>query len=213
MHYTAKDIYLPVIISPFYNRTTGDLQVYVTSDLWSAATGTANFSWYDWSGNRLNISTPSSADVDVGAINTTRVLQTNTFDMLNTTGYNYSNVLLRAEVEVQGQLPNTNNTVTFRHENWFSASPLSSAALVDPGLELSYSNATKNFSVTATTGVAAWVWLDYPEGPVLNFDSNGFWLLPNETREVGYTVKSDTTGGEWVDDVTVESLYNNTIAA
>lgn len=211
LHYIAKDIYQPVIISPFFNRTTGDLSVYVTSDLWESATGSANFSWYDWSGNKLNISTPSSAEVNVGAINTTKVLQTNTFDVLNTTGYAYSNVVMRMETEVQGQLPNSNETSTFRHENWFHASPLSSAALVDPGLELSYSNSTKNFSVTATTGVAAWVWLDYGDGAVLNFDSNGFWLLPNETREVSYTIKSDTTNGGWIDGVTVESLYNNTI--
>lgn len=145
LHYTAKDIYQPVIISPFYNRTTGDLQVYVTSDLWESVSGTANFTWYDWSGAQLNISTPVTVDVHVGAINTTRVLQTNTFSILNTTGYNYSNVLLHMSTEVEGELPNTNITRTFRHENWFHASPLSSAALIDPGLELSYSNTTKKF--------------------------------------------------------------------
>lgn len=212
LHYIAKDIYQPVIVSPFYNRTTGDLEVYVTSDLWQAASGTANFTWYDWSGNQLNISTPASTELNVGALNTTRVLQTNTFDILNSTGFNYANVILHLETEVQGQLPNSNTTVTLRHENWWHASPLSSAALVDPGLELSYSNTTMNFSVTATSGVAAWVWLDYPEGAVLSFDSNGFWLLPNETRDVGYTVKSDTTGGAWIEGVTVESLWNNTLS-
>ncbi|KAJ9619292.1 hypothetical protein H2203_008621 [Taxawa tesnikishii (nom. ined.)] len=188
LHYIAKDIYQP------------------------AASGTANFTWYDWSGNQLNISTPASTELNVGALNTTRVLQTNTFDILNSTGFNYANVILHLETEVQGQLPNSNTTVTLRHENWWHASPLSSAALVDPGLELSYSNTTMNFSVTATSGVAAWVWLDYPEGAVLSFDSNGFWLLPNETRDVGYTVKSDTTGGAWIEGVTVESLWNNTLS-
>lgn len=211
LHYTAKDIYQPVIISPFYNRTTGDLEVYVTSDLWTPATGSASFAWFDWSGNRLNISTPSSAVVSVGAINTTRVLHTNTFEILNATGFNYSNVVLRMETEVQGELPNTNTTSTFRHENWFHASPLSSAALVDPGLEMSYSNETNNFTVTATTGIAAWVWLDYPEGAVVHFDSNGFWLMQNQTRQASYTVQSDSTSGGWMEGVTVESLFNNTL--
>lgn len=211
LHYITKDIYQPVIISPFYNQTTGDLEVYVTSDLWSSASGTATFDWYDWNGTPLNISTPSSADVNVGAINTTRVLQANTFQILNSTGFNYSNVLLRLQTQVQGQLPNTNKTITFNHENWFHASPLSAAALVDPGLQLSYDSDTKNFTVKATSGVAAWVWLDYPEGAGVNFDSNGFWLLANQSREVGYTVKSDTTNGAWIDGVTVESLWNNTL--
>ncbi|KAI5236601.1 glycoside hydrolase family 2 protein, partial [Aureobasidium subglaciale] len=212
LHYIAKDAYQPVIIAPYYNVTTGDLEVYVTSDLWQAVSGSASFNWYDWSGDCLNISTPTTAEVNVGAINSTRVLSTNTFDMLNSAGFNYSNVLMHMETTIQGQMPNSNESRTFTHENWFHASPLSSAALVDPGLQLSYSNTTKNFSITARSGIAAWVWLDYPLGAVVTFDSNGFWLLPNQTREVGYKVKSDSTGGAWIDDVTVESSYNNTIS-
>lgn len=212
LHYIAKDAYQPVIIAPYYNVTTGDLEVYVTSDLWQAVSGTASFSWYDWSGNRLNISAAPSAQVNVGAINSTRVLSTNTFDILNSTGFNYSDVLLHMETTVQGMMPNSNQSKTFTHENWFHASPLSTAAMVDPGLELSYSNSTKNFSITATSGVAAWVWIDYPAGAVVTFDSNGFWLLPNQTREVGYKVKADSTEGGWIQGVSAESLYNNTIA-
>ncbi|KEQ90294.1 glycoside hydrolase family 2 protein [Aureobasidium subglaciale EXF-2481] len=212
LHYIAKDAYQPVIIASYYNVTTGDLEVYVTSDLWQAVSGSASFSWYDWSGDCLNISTPTTAEVNVGAINSTRVLSTNTFDILNSAGFNYSNVLMHMETTIQGQMPNSNESRTFTHENWFHASPLSSAALVDPGLQLSFSNTTKNFSITARSGIAAWVWLDYPLGAVVTFDSNGFWLLPNQTREVGYKVKSDSTGGAWIDDVTVESLYDNTIS-
>ncbi|TKA81107.1 hypothetical protein B0A49_00402 [Cryomyces minteri] len=210
LHYIAKDIYQPVIISPFYNRTTGDLQVHVSSDLWTPATGFAGFSWYDWSGTQLNISTPMSAPVNVGAINTIRVLQTSTYDVLS--GYDLANVVMKVETTVQGRLPNSNTITFFRHEKWFHPTPLSQAKLVDPGLTLSYSNSTKNFTVQATTGVAAWVWLDNPAGTLLNFDSNGFWLLPNLTKEVSYTLKNDTTGGEWVHRVTVESLWNNTLS-
>ncbi|GAB7352815.1 hypothetical protein MBLNU459_g3430t1 [Dothideomycetes sp. NU459] len=212
LHYIAKDIYQPVIISPFYNRTTGDLQVYVTSDLWESASGTATFTWYDWHGNRLNISTPSTAAVTVGAINTTQVLQANTSDLLNRTGHAPADVLLHMTTTVTGQLPNTNGSRVLRHENWFHAAPLSAAALVDPRLELAYDNATRNFTVAATAGVAAWVWLDYPAGAVVSFDSNGFWLLPNASREVGFVVWSDTTDGGWIEGVTVQSLWNNTLA-
>lgn len=200
--------------SPFYNLTTGDLSVSVTSDLWSPVSGTANLTWYDWSGNELNISTPSSVPVNVGAINSSMVWDTNTFQVLNgTANANYSDIVLRASVSVEGSLPNTvGQTQTFTHENWFHASPLSSAGLVDPGLQLSYDNSTQAFTVKATTGVAAWVWLEYGSGAVVHFDSNAFWLAKGESREVGYSVQSDTTNGAWIEGVTVESLYNNTLS-
>lgn len=209
MHYGAKDIYEPIIISPFFNVTTGDLEVYVTSDLWSSASGAATFEWYTWDGTPINnLSLPSSASFTVGAINTTRVLATNT----NGIDIDFANAVLYMNVSATGALPNTAQNRTFNHENFFTAVPLSHAKLVDPGLQLNYSNDTKNFTVEATTGVAAWTWLDYPAGALVNFDSNGFWLLPGRRREVSANVKSDSTAGEWVELVTVESLWNNTLA-
>ncbi|KAI9665657.1 MAG: hypothetical protein M1821_003591 [Bathelium mastoideum] len=208
LHYRAKDIYQNVIISPFLNRTTGDLEVYVTSDLWTAATGTANFSFYSWDGTPLNLSTPAEAAVNVGAINSTRVFSTNINDSLK--GYDISNVVLNVQTEVQGSPINQNTTQTFSHSSWLAMSRLGAAKFVDPGLTLSYSNVTSKFTVTATSGVAAWVWLDYGSGAVIAFDDNGFWLAKGESREIGYTTKSDSTNGSWVNGVTVQSMYNQT---
>ncbi|KAF2472087.1 putative beta-mannosidase [Lindgomyces ingoldianus] len=209
LHYVAKDIYQPVIISPFLNVTSHDFEVWVISDLWSEISASVSLSWYDWSGNKLNVSNPSSAHVRVGAINATQVLSTNTNEILS--DYDPANSILVMEVSAQGTRPNSKRTETFTHKNWFHADRLSNAKLVDPGLELSHSNSTSTFTVKATKGVAAWVWLDYPSGAVLNFDANSFWLLTGEEREVGYTVKSDTTGGKWIDGVTVRSLWDNTV--
>ena len=115
-------------------------------------------------------------------------------------------------VTAAGSLPNSGNvSTTFQHSNFFHLSPLSSAPLVDPGLELSYSNTTKNFTVTAASGVSVWTWLDYSAGAVVTFDDNAFLLRKGESRQIGYTVKSDTTGGSWVGGVTVASLWNNTL--
>ena len=208
LHYRAKDIYQPVIISPFYNTSTGDLEVYVTSDLWTSATGTANFTWYDWSGKVLNASTPSSATVTVGGLNTTRVLQTNTDD----TKLDYTNAVLVMDVSVQGSLPNSNTIQTFTHQNWFHAVPLSEAKLVDPEISLSYDGSSRAFTVEAQSGVAAWTWLENPNGTLGNFDSNAFILLPRQPRTVGFTLKSDSTNGAWVNGVTVQSLWNNTLS-
>ena len=123
-----------------------------------------------------------------------------------------ANAVLYMNVSARGTLPNSPLKQTFNHENFFTAVPLSQASLVDPGLVLNYSNRTNNFTVLATTGVAAWTWLDYPAGALVNFDSNGFWLLPGRPREISVNVKSDSTGGKWLEDVTVESLWNNTVA-
>jgi beta-mannosidase len=208
LHYVAKDIYQPVIISPFYNVTTHDFEVWVISDLWSSISANVSMTWYDWSGNQLSISTPTSARVQVGAINGTKILDVNTDDVLS--GHDLANVLLVLEVSATGSLPNSNTTQTFTHKNWFHASTLSSAHLVDPGLELSHDSSSSKFTVKATKGVAAWVWFDYPAGALLNFDANAFWLIPGEEREVGYKVKNDTTDGKWVNDVRVWSLWDNT---
>lgn len=208
LHYAAKDIYEHVIIAPYYNITTGNLSVWVTSDLWESVQGEATFTWYDWTGKKLPVNTTSSMDFTVGAINSTQVLYANTTEILS--GYEETNVVMHMEVNVTGCLPNSNVTQTFRHANWFHPTALRDAKLVDPGLQLMYSNATKNSSITATSGVASWVWLDYPAGPVLNFESNAFWLAPNQTREIGYTVKSDNTSGTWIEGVTVQSLWNQT---
>ncbi|KAI5369123.1 putative glycoside hydrolase, family 2, immunoglobulin-like beta-sandwich, beta-mannosidase [Septoria linicola] len=209
LHYAAKDIYEHVIIAPYFDRTTGNLSIWATSDLWENVSGTATFQWYVWNGEKLNVDVSASLDVTIGAINSTKVLQTNTTEILQ--GLDQNNAILRMQVQVQGHLPHSDATQTFRHENWFTPGALKDASLVDPGLELSYDDSAKQFSVTATNGIAAWVWLDYPSGAVVHFDSNGFWVAANETRKVGYTIQKDDTYGTWTDGVTVESMWNQTL--
>lgn len=70
----------------------------------------------DYAGNVLDIDTPKSIQFEVGAINTTKVLQTNTNTILK--GYDPSNVVLRMQVQAEGKLPNSETLTTFRHENW-----------------------------------------------------------------------------------------------
>jgi beta-mannosidase len=209
LHYAVKDAYEPVIIAPYYNITTGNLSVWVTSDLWDPIQGTATFEWYDWTGMKLSVNTTSSQSFALGAINSTQVLQTFTAETLR--DQDSRNSILKMSVAADGNLPNSNVTRTFRHETWFHPSALKDAMLVDPGLELEYSNSTHNFTVRANTGVAAWVWLEHGPGVLGNFGSNAFWLGRNESREVSFKVKNDTTGGKWVEEVTVQSLWNQTL--
>jgi beta-mannosidase len=66
------------------------------------------------------------------------------------------------------------------------------------------------FVVKADGRIAAWTWLDHPDGVVGNFEENGFWLLPKQEKKVGFKVQKDSTGGEWVKSVSVRSLWDNT---
>ncbi|CZR54939.1 probable beta-mannosidase A [Phialocephala subalpina] len=206
LHYVAKDIYEPIIIASYWNYTTGDVTAYVTSDLWSEASGTASMAWYGYNGSLLahRVDVPFT----VGALNTTMVYQANT----NYIPFNLTNAFLKLNVTATGSPPNSDITQTYKHEYIFHALDLSQVALQDPGLVLSYDEGSKKFTIEATKGAAAWVWLDVPAGTLANLDSNGFWLLPSDgKREIGYTVKNDTSGGKWVSGVTVSSLWNNTL--
>lgn len=226
LHYVAKDIYSRVIVAPYWNYTTGDLTAYVTSDLWDVVNGTVDATWYDWEGGVLqlpvNTSTStasfSSAPFSVGALNTTKVLQANTQTLGQT--IDLSNAVLRLNLTATGYLPNNSTLTEFTHEFFFHPIlSLADAKLVDPGLKLTFNNDTAtgsgggngpSWTVEATTGISAWTWLDFPSGVVGNFDANGFWLVPGQPRRVVFTVKNDTTGGEWVQSVTVSSLWDFT---
>jgi beta-mannosidase len=208
LHYVAKDRYRNIIISPFYEAETGSLDVYVTSDLWRPASGRASFTWYDWTGKKLNISTVPSVSVNVGAINTTRALNINVTEVLD--GANRNNTVLYMETWVRGNLPNSNTTQEFYHQNWFQPASLSSAKLVDPGLKLTYLADSKKFRVQATKAIAPWVWLDYPAGALVHFERNGFWLRAGEVVEIGYIEypEMDKTNGTWVHSVTAQSIWD-----
>ncbi|KAL9059873.1 MAG: hypothetical protein Q9162_000943 [Coniocarpon cinnabarinum] len=208
LHYRGKDAYNNIIVAPYFNSTTGLLEVYVTSDLWSEATGTASATWYDWSGNQLDLPGLEAQPFTVGALNTTRVYSTITNTTLGIN--NPDDVVMSMSVNATGKLPNNDTTTNFSHSNWFHASALSNANLVDPGLTLEYDSEAQTFTVCATQGVASWVWLDYPAGAIVSFDDNGFWLGKGQSRTLGYNVKSDNTTGAWANGVTVQSLWNQT---
>jgi beta-mannosidase len=206
LHYVAKDIYQPVIIASYWDYTLGNLTAYVTSDLWSTATGSATFTWYAYNGSVLV--DPSTVPFTVGALNTTQVFAGNTSSL----PFSLQDAVLKMNITATGKLPNAQEETEFQHEFFFHDLDLSTANLVDPSLELSYSKDTGNFTVEAKKGVAAWVWLDIPAGTLANFNENAFWLVPSDgPREISVTVKQDGSGGKWVDGVTARSLWDNTL--
>ena len=208
LHYTAKDIYNPVIITPINNITTSELSIYGVSDLWNTTSGTAYFYWYSWNGTQIaDSSVPSDAvSFDIGAINSTLIHTIDTSKL----AVNASDAVLFMQIKATGTLPNSPTPTTFTHSNIFTPTPLAYANLVDPGVTLDYSKNSSSFIVGAHTGISAWTWLDYPAGAVVRFSNNGFFLRKDEQVEITYEVVSDTTNGNWAHGVTVSSIWDNT---
>lgn len=201
LHYGARDIYKSVIIAP-YLEESGIAQVWATSDLWGEAKGTWNIKWYDWSGNPLgNGAADKEGEVIIGALNSTQVWEFNSTAL--PFGGHTAVAFLTVDVDLNG--------TKFSHTNRFFPLPLSEQVVIeaiqDPQLELTYTGKNK-FTVKSGT-VAAWVWLEHPDGVSGYFSDNGFWMLPG-TNEVTFTVKNDTTNGKWTEGVTIRSLYSLT---
>lgn len=131
-------------------------------------------------------------------------------------GWDPKNAILSLSLIATGSLPNSGNeTMIFKHDNFFHPVPLSEAKLVDPGLVLSSNSSSSSnanqykFTITATRGVAVWVWLDYPAAPGLvgRFEDNAFFLLKGKEKEIGF--KTIEGVGKIEDEITVRSLWDN----
>lgn len=207
LHYVAKNIYEHVIVAPYWNPTTGQFNVTVTSDLWESVSGTVNMTWYDLSGKPLenNAGIPSSVAFEVGALNITDVLTTNIIDLSIP---DIKDAVLILSLSATGRLPNGNTLTKFSHENFFTPVFMNEAKLVDPGLELSYDNSTGKFTIEATKGVSLYTWLDYPSGIVGHFDENSFILVPGQPKEVGIAVQQGSWSDAVIKNVTVQSIWD-----
>lgn len=206
--YVTKNIYQNVIVVPYYNYSSGELDIYVTSDLWDDVSGTVDMLWLDLEGNPIadNGGMASSTKFTVGGLNTTLVLSTNVLSELNLT--DASDAILILSLTSTRTLPNSDTRLNFTHANHFVPSFPNAAKLRDPNLSLSYDSATKKFTVEATGSVSLYTWLTHPAGTMGYFDDNAFVLLPGLKREIGFTLIIDETGGDWMQNVTVQSIWD-----
>jgi beta-mannosidase len=204
MYYSAKDIYEPVIIFPYLNDTTQNLDVWVTSDLWESVTGTAEFSWIDWVGNGLSLpygdsASPATAQstfktsFSVGPINATRVLTYSNISSIfepardsasssNSTA-SINNALLRLQVTAspsrqqatkQQPWPGPGKQDQYIHTYWFHPASLATSNIRDPGLKLSHKGYEDN-------------------GDNISQDSG---IITQ--KSVTFTVKAETAVAAWV---------------
>ncbi|KAJ7442724.1 glycoside hydrolase family 2 protein [Mycena galericulata] len=219
LYYAAKDIFSPVIVAAYYNNTapSSDLQVWVTSDLFTSVSATVTYSWVNWAGSAITVggNSKGSAAVAVGAVNATQVTSLHVPDLLSTlggSGVNASDALLVLNVSAT----TAGSGAAYTHSAVFHPATLARATLPDPGLTVTLPTVksgatTASFTVTASKAVAAWVWLDVDTTAVQGYwSANGFWLQKGESREVSFTVWNDWTEGKWVEGVTARSVWDNT---
>lgn len=206
--YYIRRGYQNVVASTSWNSTSRNLEVWVVSDLWQTVSGQLSLTWVDLRGkpwaNNLNF--PKTVDFTVDAIGSTKVYQATLAS--ESALPDPKDALLLLSVVAHGLPPNSGVPERFTHEVWFLPTPPKNAKIENPGLELSYDEASGKFTVEATQGVSLYTWLTHPPGMVGFFDDNAFVLLPGQKRDIGFTLQEDTTGGKWVHDVTVDSLWN-----
>ncbi|KAJ9138989.1 Glycoside hydrolase family 2 protein [Coniochaeta hoffmannii] len=214
-----RDIYQPVIVAPVWNASSGMLDVYAVSDLWTEVRGRVEMEWVDWAGKALPDVTGSGSKFDfaIGGLNSTVLASVNIGALTRVgngtapaTGFNASNALFVANITATGTPVSTGRTKTYMHTNYFTPTPLANAALVDPGLSVKYDRAADDFVVTASRGISVWTWLQLnleDDAVVANFDDNAFLLRRGEGRRVKYRVLSGGSEG-WQGRVTVRSIWD-----
>ncbi|OSD01219.1 glycoside hydrolase family 2 protein [Trametes coccinea BRFM310] len=209
LQYGMANIYSPVVIYPFWTPDNQTLEVTVTSDRWDVVNGTAQLTWYDWSGNELNSSTTLFS---VPSLNNSVILQAQGLDNILPQGKDAADVWLRLNLTAETD----NRTVT--HEQFFTPISLASANLVDPAINVT-AGSNLTFTLSAQGGVAPFTWLDHPAGTVGYFADNttglplnGFFLVPGIDRTVRFIpnpLLSKVADPDPADFV-VRSLWNNT---
>ncbi|KAJ7669852.1 glycoside hydrolase family 2 protein [Mycena polygramma] len=211
LQYGLTSTFSPLTIYPFWTPDNQTLEVIVTSDRWVPVEGSAQLTWYDWSGNALNT---SSHNFTVPTLNNSLISRTLGLDSILPAGHNATDVWMLVNLTAQVD----NKTVT--NEQYFTPVSLGDVPLVDPQIQVN-SSADLTFTLSAHGGVAPWTWMDHPTGTVGLFvdttglPSNGFYLIPGIDRTLKFVVNTQLSTNLNPDpaDFVVRSLWNNTHAS
>ncbi|KAH7906820.1 glycoside hydrolase family 2 protein [Hygrophoropsis aurantiaca] len=209
LQYGMATVYSPVIINSFWMPENETLTILATSDRWETVDGTAQLTWYDWSGNMLNTSKTNFA---IPTLNNSLIYEGTGFDSILPSGYNATDVWLLMNVTAEAD----GKTVT--SEQYFTPESLAYANLVDPEIAVTATD-DYTFTLSAKGGVAVWAWLDHPYGtvgyfvdPATQFPTNGFYLIPGIDRTVQFLLNPAVSAVQnpATSDFVVRSVWNNT---
>ncbi|KAH8703062.1 hypothetical protein BGW36DRAFT_354495 [Talaromyces proteolyticus] len=148
----------------------------------------------------------------IGAINSTLAYNANVQINAAST-HDLTDLVLQIDMSALGQAPNSEISQKYAHTSYFHPVSLQEEQPQDPGFILAYStsNGAYEYTVKATMGIVAWVWLEHPLGVYGHFSDNGFWLAKGESKIIHFIFKNDWAERVWVRDVQLRSLWNNTI--
>ena len=99
------DAFTPIAPYPFWYANNETLEVFVTSDRWDTVKGSAQLTWYDWSGNELNSST---VPFEVPTLNNSVVFNATGLENILPAGKDAKDVFMLVNVTAEAD----NRTVT-----------------------------------------------------------------------------------------------------
>ncbi|TBU37489.1 glycoside hydrolase [Dichomitus squalens] len=209
LQYGLTSIYSPVTIYPFWFAGNETLEVLVTSDRLETVSGTAQLTWYDWSGHAVN---SSSVRFEVPTLNNSVIYSASGLSKILPAGKTALDVflLLNVSAVVDGK------TVT--QESYFTPVSLALAKLVDPAIKITPGD-DLTFTLSAKGGVGVYAWLDHPAGTVGYFrdsstglPTNGFYLIPGIDRTLQFVFNPSLSkvANPNPADFVVRSVWNNT---
>ena len=91
LQYHLVGAYSPVTIYPFWTPTNETLDVLVISDRWEEINGTAQLTWFDWSGSMLNSTTHSFT---IPSLNISSIFSASGSDSIFPSGSNESEIFM-----------------------------------------------------------------------------------------------------------------------
>ncbi|KAI0637555.1 glycoside hydrolase [Trametes polyzona] len=210
MQYGLANIFEPVMVYPFWVPETESLEVAVASDLWEAAEGSVQLTWYDWSGRSLGTSLHAFS---VPPLNSTVVYQAQGLDNILPAGSKVEDVWMLLSLTAK-----SSSGKTLMHEQSFVPTSLANANLVDPRIQVTPGD-NYTFTLSARGGLAPFTWMDHPSGTVGYFVDtvsdkplNGFYLVPGTDRTVRFVQSAtlSSVADPSPSDFVVRSLWNNT---
>ena len=154
-YYGVKDMYEHVIVSPYYDVTSGNWQVWVTSDLLTPFEGEVEMRHTDWAGNELKLNAPKAGEesfanlaregikksIMVDKLGSTRVISIDhALEDLIKQGGDPANAVGRLSVK------GTANGQPYSHYIYSHPVSLAKSKLQNPGLTV-----TPNFAPTVPT--------------------------------------------------------------
>ena len=200
LQHVASQVFERVAVSSWLEPSNTTWNMWVTSDLWEPVTGIVTATWMTWSGEQL---ATKVYNFSLDALDSTQLDRQQGWGAILPPGGNTADDVLILKLNAS-----TKSGEAYTNENFFVPKYISNSTIVNPGLKLEKMGDTV-WTVTATLGVAAYVWITAPIGVNGYFDRNALFMVKGESRNFNFTVLEDTTNGNWTDSVKVVSLWDN----